>query len=423
MHLALVGINHKTASVEVREKVAFGKERIARALATISTSKDIAECVILSTCNRTEIYGVFEDHKVGGELMRGFVAEYNQLCTADVDPFLYQLNDIEVVEHLFRVVSGIDSMVVGESQIAAQVKEAYSLATSARTNGVLTNKLFHMAFRVGKKIRSKTGIGEGMVSVSHVATHFAQKALDGLEGRRVLLMGAGETGQLTARHLRDHGSHKLTIVNRTAERARELAKEHHAETRDFAELAEAIADADVVISATASEKTVISFETVQQAVQGREIPLVLIDLAVPRDIDPEVATLPGVRLFDMDALQAEVEANATARSSEAHKAKRMIRREAEKFMKWARELDATPMIIELQHHFEHIRQHELSELRGKLADDQFELVEAATRAMMNKLLHHPIVSVRHAAGEGDGEQVIRTIRTVLGLGKDERCRE
>lgn len=415
MHLSVVGLNHKTASVEVREKVAFTTKNIERALATLSSIDSIDECLILSTCNRTEIYCVFKPGCYDSKVLPDFLANYNHLYRGEIEGYLYQLSNRQVVEHLFRVVSGLDSMVVGENQIASQAKQAYGMATTVKATGPILNKLFHIAFRVSKKIRTETRIGEGSLSVAQVACSLAERIFKLLSDRSVLLIGTGENGELIAKHLRKKGVRELIIINRTFKKADILAKKLEAKAVAFDNLEQILEKVDIVISSTASAGTVLRKEMLRPALAKRHLPLFMIDLAVPRDIEPAVGEMKNVYLYDMDSLQLLVDESRARRADEAHKAKQTIREEVEKLIEWRNSQKATPTIVEMQTHFERVRSAELEKVSCVLNEEQYKLVDAVTRSMMNKVLHVPIMSVRRAALKGDEENMIRTIRKVLGF--------
>ena len=418
MHLSVVGLNHKTASVSVREKVAFSPEKAERALLSLSSQDCVTESLILSTCNRTEIYVVFKPGCYDPDLIRNFVSDINNVCCDEINPHLYEMSNAGVVEHLYRVVSGLDSMVVGENQIAAQAKEAYRIATTVKATGPILNRLFHTAFRVSKKIRTQTGIGAGSLSVSQAACDLAEKIFRRLAERSVLLIGAGENGELTARSLKDRGVGKLLITNRTFEKARALADKLNAEAVDFNQLTDALSRVDIVISSTGAQGTVVDYSHVKAALAKRQLPLFMIDLAIPRDIDPLVDQIDNVFLYDMDSLQQEVNKSLQRRSDEAHKAKSIAADEARKFLNWQNGQKATPTILEMQQRFDHLRMSELEKIREKLDPEQFELVDLTTRAIMNKVLHTPISTLRNAAQKGDEKGLIKVLRSALGLGEE-----
>lgn len=419
MHLAVVGLNHKTAEVAVREKVAFTSQRVERALAALSNLHCVEECLILSTCNRTELYCVFKDGCFEPDALKYFVADYNDIGKDDITPFLYQLSDREVIEHLFKVVSGLDSMVMGENQIMAQAKEAYRYATTAKTTGPILNKLVHFAFRVGKKIRTETDIGLGSTSVSHVACDLAQKVLGDFPNSTLLLIGAGENGELTAKIFKDRGVGGIFIANRTKSKAVALAKKMGAEAVDMASIEKEISQVDIVVSSTGSKNFVVTKKHLQADLDKRERPLFFIDLAIPRDIDPVVGDLENVFLYDMDALQKQVSQNKDNRKDQAHIARKIIKAQTDKFMVWHKKHKAAPTIRQMQEYVETIRIGELDKVKEKLSLDDYKIFDTVSKAMINKILHTPIASIKKAAGKSDSVETIQAIRGILGLPRED----
>lgn len=418
MHLSIVGLNHKTATVEIREKVAFTSEQIQRSLTRLQSNPCVSESLIISTCNRTEVYCAFNEGCFDNNVLKQFVADQNGLCCDDLNPYLYELSNRDAVQHLFRVVSGLDSMVIGENQITAQAKQAYRYAVTVKSAGNILNKLFHIAFRVSKKVRTQTGIGTGSLSVSQVACDLAEKIFKRLSERTVLLIGAGENGELAAKHLSQRGVGRLFITNRTFEKAEALAEKMNAQAIPFDELERGLAMADIVVASTGAPEPVLTKSHVAPVLAKRRVPLFMIDLAIPRDIDPEVDTLDNVFLYDMDALQNIVKKSLGRRSEAVHKAKQIIAGEVDRFLEWHEGQKATPTIVEIQHYVETIRAGELEKLRDKLTPEQMEMFDQATRAMMNKVLHIPIESIRKAAKTTTDVKIIRTIRSALGLSEE-----
>ncbi len=415
MDIAVVGLNHKTANVAVREKVAFTAQRVERALAALSNLYCVEECLILSTCNRTELYCVFKEGCFDTDALRFFVADYNNIGKDDITPYLYQLGNKEVVEHLFKVVSGLDSMVMGENQIMAQTRQAYRYATTGKTTGPILNKLIHFAFRVGKKIRTQTGIGLGSMSIGQVACDFARKIHEDFRKASLLLIGAGENGELTARIFKDRGIGKLFIANRTISRAKALAEKTGAEVVRMEKIENALLDVDILLCSTGASGFLLSKETVERVALQRKKPLFIIDLAVPRDIEPAVGDLENVFLYDLDALIGQVEANKESRKEQAHVARNIIGDEIEKFMEWHKKHKAAPTIKQMQEYVEAIRLGELEKIKDKLSEKNRLLFDSASKTMVNKILHTPISSIKKAAGKSDNDETIKTIRTILGL--------
>ncbi len=414
----MVGLSHQTAPVEFREQVALDQAGIVRTLNSLRESHEVAEAMVLSTCNRTEIYAVYtDDGKHYGDLTE-LLSGGTALPRADLEGHVYRRADRDVVEHLFMVAAGLDSMVVGENQILAQVREAYSSAVTCRTNGPLVNKLLHRSLRVGKQVRTRTGIGEGRRSVAAVACDLAEKIFADLSDRTLLLVGAGETGELVARHALDRGVRELLVTNRTLERAEELARSLRGTVVSWDHLWDAVADADVLVTATGATEPVVTAEPLQRAIAHRKTPLFVIDIAVPRNVDPEVDRLQDVFLYDIDALQEMVKEVGERRRAEVHRARAIVSAEVDKFAQWHRTQGVTPTIVQMREQFEGIRAAELEKLRGKLSDDDLKAVERMTRAMVNKLLHHPTVQMKQSASEPEGGTLVKALRLLLGLDEE-----
>lgn len=422
MRLALIGVNHKTAPLDVRERLAFADDRMSETLLALHafTGADgkriIDECVVLSTCNRTEFYCVYNCDIFNFPALARFIAERRDLAADDVSPHLYNLSGQAAVKHLFRVASGLESMVIGEHQITGQVKSAYEAAVACHTNGPFTNKLFHLAFRTAKQVRSETKIGVGSTSVSQVACDLAREHYHDLAERRALIVGAGETGALALRHLRERGLSRITILNRTVAKAEALAAEHAAAFGPLGELPRCLATADVVVSATSAPHMVVTEAQLRTAMAGRIDPVHLFDIAVPRDIEPGVRNVRGVTLHDMDDLQAHVERNVERRSEERHAAFKIVENAAEEFVGWHLTNQMTPAITELRNMAESIRAKEIEKLRTHLSEEDYARVEAVTRTIMNKMLHQPIVTLKQAAMTQDGQQVETVLRAMMGAG-------
>jgi len=416
MHLTIVGLNHKTAPVQLRERVSFSEDARIQAMHDLKDRDGVAECMILSTCNRTEIVAVFSDKGFDPALPGEFLAGWHKIDMDDIAPHLYRRTGPEAVTHLFRVTCGLDSMVIGETQIASQVKDAYSCCVSCRANGPIINKLLHRALEVNKKVRNATRIGEGSLSVSFVACEVAEKIFKDLAETTILLVGAGETGELTARHLRERGALSLFVTNRTAERAEQLAEAIEGKAVPFERMAEFLANADILISSTASTEPVITTQTVKRALEHRGAsPLFLIDLAVPRDIEEEVNDLNNVFLYNIDDLQEIVDKNLARRQAELSKALRVVDEETEKFLLWQKKQAVSPTIREMQELFEGVRVQEMERLRKQLSEEDFQKVETATKCMMKKILQQPILRVKDAATRSDSGKIIDAIRDLLGL--------
>ena len=398
MRLSLVGISHRHAPVEVRERVALNPAdaaALSRALAAPG-----GECVCLSTCNRTELYIVGDDGEARArEALRA-------LGDDEVAALSYRLADQAAALHLFRVAAGLDSLVPGEGEILGQVRDAYETGAP----GPLLNRLFHDALHAGKKARSQTTIAESPASVSSAGAALAQQVFGELAGRRVLVVGAGKVGELAARNLATRGAAIVAVANRGGERAAELARPLGARAATLEELPEVLASVDVVIACTSAPGFVLHASDVLDR-KGR--PLFLIDLAVPRDIDPVVNDLAGCYLYDIDDLQAVVEETLVGRRREAERAEAIVAAEAERFRAWQASLDVVPTIASLRARAEEIRSAELS--KAKLSDDERRAVESITAQILNKLLHLPTVRMKEAAAAADGVLYADAVRHLFGL--------
>ena len=399
MEILLVGLNHKTAPLEVRESVSFLQDQLPGALNRLRDR--VGEGVILSTCNRTEIYTVASEQKDSAAKVLDFISDFHGLSAPSVAPHLYEHVGEPAVHHLFRVAAGLDSLIIGESQILGQVRDSLSAASESGSVNVSTVGLFHAAVRAGRKVREDTEVGRNPLSISFAAVRLARQILGGLEGRRVLLVGAGEAGQLVARALRTVGVADLVIANRTRPRAEELADYLNGRAISFSELGPALNDADIVISATDAPDYVITHDMVSQACIKRDGGgLFLFDLAMPRDIDPRVGKIGAVSLYNMDDLSAIAEENLEERKKAAQDAEAVVDGEVRRFMAWWASLDVMPVIRSLRQQAEDIRERELERalsLMNALSPEDSKVVEALTHAIVNKLLHAPTESLRQGA--------------------------
>ncbi|MBA2692725.1 MAG: glutamyl-tRNA reductase [Rubrobacter sp.] len=416
MFIAALGMSHRSAPVEAREKVAFPPCQGRIFIRHLSEEENVSEAVLLSTCNRTEIYAVVEDERAKGAML-DLLAEDRGVERAEIEADMYWLTDSEAVAHLYRVASSLDSMVVGEAQVLGQVREAYRAATEEQCTGPVLNRLFHTSLRVGKQIRSETGIGDSSLSVPRVAAKLAEDVFGDLTGRRALVVGAGEMSELVIESLKERGVSEVKIANRTRERAESLAERVGGEVVGFHSIGEELHGVDVVVSSTGSGDWVIRNEDVSGAMERRDEPLFLIDIAVPRDIDPVVQTLDKAYLYDIDDLQAVVERNAGDREEAAEAAEAMIRPAVEGFMGWISTLHVVPLIRELRDEAEKIRTHELSRTVGKLdlSPEEELAIEKMSQALVNKLLHGPISEIKSRAEAGEPLDTIEIRRKLLAL--------
>lgn len=416
MRLALVGVSHRSAPVELRERVAVD---LAAAAALSRTFAGTAESVVLSTCNRTEIYVA---HPAGDPepLAETALAELSAGADDQLAPVAYRLLDESAALHLFRVAAGLDSLVPGEGEILGQVRDAFE----AGSTGPLLDRVFRMALHAGRRARVETAIGESPSSVPAAAAALAQQVFDGLVGRRVVLVGAGRMSDLTARNLRSRGAVITAVGNRSVENAQELATRHRARAVTLEELGGELADADIVVASTSAPGFVLRLEALGQALRDRRgRPLLFVDLAVPRDIDPALATLDGCFVYDIDDLEAVVASSLEGRRAEALRAERIVAAEAERFREWQASLAVVPAIASLRARAEAIRNAELERLEGRLGalpDADRKLIETATAQIVNKLLHLPTVRLKEAAVTADGVLYANAVRHLFGLEDDER---
>ena len=420
MLIAALGMSHRSAPVEVRERVAFAPCAGRNFLRRLGEEGAVAEAVLLSTCNRTEIYAVVEDASARDRVL-DLLAEDRGVERGSLERDTYWLTDAEAVRHLYRVASSLDSMVVGEAEIVGQVREAYRVATEEQRTGAVLNRLFHTSLRVGKRVRSETGIGDSSLSVPHVAVKLAGGVFGTLRGRRALVLGAGEMSELVVKHLKARGVAEIRIANRTPERARLLAERVGGHAVPFDAMVEELSEADVVVSSTGAGDWVVTREVVAAALARREDPLFFIDIAVPRDVDPVVQTLGRVFVYDIDDLQAVVERNADDRGDAAEKGEAMISPAVVDFMSWLSSLHAVPLIQELRDGAERIRRHELARAlqRMDLSPEEAEAVERMSRSLVNKLLHGPISELKALAEAGhpiESAEVRRRLLALEGLG-------
>jgi glutamyl-tRNA reductase len=391
--------------VELRERLDFQARGLEAALRALMARHSIAEAVVLSTCNRAELYAACDDPARAREDLVTFIAEFHKVDPTAIQPHVYEVADLEVTRHAFRVAAGLDSLVVGEPQILGQVKEAYTAASETRAAGPLLNRLFHSSFGVGKRVRTETGLGSGAVSVSFAAVALARKIFGDLKGRSVLVIGAGEMGKLTALHMKSQGVHSVTIVSRTmAHAARTAQAIGGASAAPFDELDSVLGASDIVITATGAAAPILTkahVEAVMRRRRGR--PLFIIDIAMPRDVEAAAGEIEQVFLYNIDDLQATVRENLARRSSEVARAEAIVGEEVEKFAAWLRSRGAIPTVVALRQRFEAVRRSELDRLESKLSSLPPEArgrVDEITRLIVEKLLLTPTEQLK-ALGDAD----------------------
>jgi glutamyl-tRNA reductase len=392
MNLLLIGVSHRTAPVELREKLDFSSGDVGAAVQDLAARASAPECVVLSTCNRSELYVAHDDIERTQRDVVDFLSEYHRIPADAFAGHLFALEGREAVAHLFRVAAGLDSAIVGEPQILGQVKDAFHRAAERHCTGALLRNLFDRSFVVGKRVRTETALGEGAVSVSFEAVAIARKIFDRLEGRRVLVVGAGDISTLTAQHLRSSGVGEILIASRTAAHSQALAEQVNGFAVPWTEMVPALGTADIVITATGAARPIVTRGHVEAVTRRRSDPLYIIDLAVPRDVEPSVGDIEQVFLYNIDDLQKFVQKNVSTRSAEVAKAERIVEEEVGRFLARQRSLSAVPAIKSLRKHFYAVRDSELLRLEGKLASlspESRELIERCTRLMLEKLLLEP----------------------------------
>ncbi len=417
--IVLIGLNHKTAPVEIREKFAAVCVDGATPLEQISKLPPVKEVFFISTCNRMEVLFTTSMLDQGiGQVVR-YLADVYRQTSGVLKPYLYIYLDHDAVKHLFRVASSLDSMVVGESQILGQIKQAYRDAVEAKTSGVVLNRLLHKSFSVAKRVRTETRIGSSAVSISYAAVKLAKKIFHDLQGKKAMLVGAGEMAELAAEHLLSHGVEQIVVANRSLDRAVVLAKQFNAAIVALEELVHELKRVDIVISSTGSPEPIISFQDVRKQMRARRNrPLFCIDIAVPRDIDPAVNRIDNVYLYNIDDLQSIVEMNRTERSKEATRAEHIIAAEALKFEGWLRTLEVVPTIICLRKKAEEICRAEIHRSFGQLdslSEEQTEALQVVTQSIVNKLLHDPILFLRRTSSSRQKDQYLDVARRLFCL--------
>jgi glutamyl-tRNA reductase len=423
MSIIVVGLSHKSAPIEVREKLNFPENTLPDALRKLMTYEGVRESLIVSTCNRVEIYASVQDSATGVDRIKQFISDYHGLSRESLEQSLYVYPDAQGVRHTFRVASSLDSMVVGEAQILGQLKDAFDISLKTKTTSTILNKLIKKAISVAKRVRTETKLAEGAVSISTAAVELAKKIFGDLEGKTVMLLGAGEMAELAAQHLLGNGVKNIMVANRTFERAEELALEFKGDAIRFEHFPDALVMIDILICATGAPKYVVNRDIIAKAIkERRHKPIFLIDISNPRNIDPEVDKEDNVYLYDIDDLQSKVDVNTEGRSKEAAKAEELISLEVETYLQWERALDAVPTIVDLREKVEDFRKRECDKTLASLnsiSDDQKRAIEAMSQAIVNKLLHAPLVVLKQAASTpGEGDATIAVARRLFNLDKE-----
>jgi len=426
MQLLLVGISHRTAPVDLRERVDFSGRGVPDALRALAARGSTREAVIVSTCNRAEIYVACDEAARSRMDLEQFIGEFNGVATGEIAPHVYELDGTEAARHLFRVAAGLDSLVVGEPQILGQVKEAHSAAADAQTVGPVLNRVFHSSFAVGKRVRTETGLGAGAVSVSYAAVALARKIFGALEGHSVLVIGAGEMGKLTALHMKSQGVQHVTIVSRTmAHAARTAEAIGGANAAPWDDLDAALGSSDIVITATGASAPILTKARVEAVMRPRRNrPLFVIDIALPRDVEAAAGEIEQVFLYNIDDLQATVRENLARRASEVSRAEAIVAEEVEKFGAWLRSRGAIPTVVALRQRFEAIRRAELDRLDFKLSalpPDARARVDEITHLIVEKLLLTPTEQLKSVTDADTVGAYSEALTRLFGLDDQEKA--
>lgn len=416
MNLQLIGINHRSAPVEVRERFAIPEKKLPEALQSLVQYPGVQEGLIISTCNRVEVLAGLKN---GDADLRGFLRDYFHLDPAEFNQHLYEFREQEAVQHLFRVACSLDSMVVGEPQILGQLKEAYAVARAVGAVQSSLDALLTRSFAIAKKIRTETAIASSAVSVASVAVDLAKKIFGDLKGKNVYLVGAGKMSELAARHLLANGAASIFVANRTYDRALSLASKFNGRALRFEQLYETADQADIIITSTGAPVAIFRKEHGERFMaRRRNRPMFFIDIAVPRDVDTAMNDVDGVFVYDIDDLQQVVASHLSDRKKEAAKAEDIVKIEVERFAQRMQTLDVVPTILSLQEYLEDIRQAEIDRYRsrlGQVSSEQEAAIDAMTRAMINKIMHTPIVALKSAAKDPESTTVIDVIRKLFNL--------
>jgi len=419
MKLLITGVSHKTAPVEVRERLAFREESLPAALADLRRRDGVAEAVILSTCNRVEITVTTEDNSDPQAIVDAFLTEQKAMDPGKIGPHLYRHEGKDAIHHLFRVAASLDSMVVGEPQILGQLKAAYSAAKDCGAVCGWLDGLITRTFSVAKRVRSETGIGQMAVSVSYAAVELARKIFGSLNNRTVMIAGAGKMSELAARHLRRSGCSHVFVTNRTHERAVEMAKLFQGTPVEYSRFTAMLPEVDILIASSGAPTYILHKDEMQRVISARRNkPMFLIDIAVPRNIEPSVNEIDNIFLYDIDDLQEVVNANLRERAKEADHAEAMVAEEVERMMARLKVAEVTPVIVGLQEQLGQIRAAEIEKTRrkfGPFTPEQEQAIEALTRGIINKIAHGPISELRNHAGRPEGAHVVAAIRKAFHL--------
>lgn len=419
MHIFAAGLNYKTAPVEIREKLSFSTSDLALAMKQLKKEKSILENVIVSTCNRTEIYAVVDQLHTGRYYIKAFLAKWFDMEIDEFAPYLKYFENEHAVQHLFRVTCGLDSMILGETQILGQVRSSFLLAQEGGTTGTIFNQLFKQAVTLAKRSHSETDIGSNAVSVSYAAVELAKKIFGDLSNKHVLILGAGKMGELAVQNLHGSGAKQITVMNRTFEKANELAKRFSGQAKTMHELQCALVEADILISSTGAKQFVITkdmMEYVDKMRKGR--PLLMVDIAVPRDLDPALSEFDSIFLYDIDDLENIVEANLQERKAAAEQIELMIEQEMLEFSNWLNTLGVVPVIAALREKALLIQEETMKSIERKLpglTERERKILNKHTKSIVNQLLRDPILKVKELAALPNGDQSLELFKEIFNL--------
>ncbi len=419
MHILVTSLNYKSTPVEIREKFTFQGEERAGAILRLKNTKSILEGVIVSTCNRTEIYAVVDQLHTGRYYIKNFLSEWFDLPIVDFVDYLDIYENDRAIEHLFRVTCGLNSMVVGETQILGQIKESFLFAQEQQATGTVFNQLFKQAVTIAKRAHSETSIGENAVSVSYAAVELGKKIFGDFKNKHVLIFGAGKMSELTGKHLHANGVGKVTVINRTMSKAVELADKLLGDARPLNELTDALVNADILISSTGAKDYVVTKDIVSSIIKKRKgRPLFMVDIAVPRDIDPDLSKLESVYLYDIDDLEGIVAANLDERKREADKIEIMIDNEMADFKNWLNTLGVVPIISSLRSKALAVQEETMASLERKLpnlTEREKKVLSKHMKSIVNQLLRDPIVAAKELAAEPDAEESLALFTRIFAL--------
>lgn len=419
MHIIVVGINHKTAPVEIRERLTFDPSQLEDAMKVLKDKKSILENVIISTCNRTEIYAVVDQLHTGRYYVKEFLSEWFEIEQAEFTPFLFIYEQDGALEHLFKVACGLDSLILGETQILGQVRTSFLLAQEGNTVGTVFNQLFKQAITIAKRAHSETDIGANAVSVSYAAVELAKKIFGSIENKHVLILGAGKMGELAIQNLHGSGASKVTVMNRTFEKAEELATRFNGKARSMNELEAALIEADILISSTGAKQFVITkqmIENIEKKRRGKS--LFMVDIAVPRDLDPALAELESVFLYDIDDLEGIVEANLQERKKAAETISLMVEAEIVQFKQWLNMLGVVPVISALREKALTIQAETMKSLERKLPnlnEHDVKVLNKHTKSIINQMLKDPILQAKELAGCNGSEEALALFIKIFNI--------